>query len=55
MIMKQSAFERIKIRNTGIIDPNVGVNMEINTETEDKTHRQILIATDGSQASETAV
>ncbi len=34
--MKQSAFERIKIQNTGIIDPNVGINIERNTETKMK-------------------
>jgi hypothetical protein len=29
----------LKIQKTGIIDPNVGINMERNTETEDKMHR----------------
>jgi hypothetical protein len=53
--MKQSVCEGIKIRNTGIIDPNVVANIERNTETEHKTHRQILIATGGSKASENAV
>jgi|SRR5665647_926261 len=54
MIKSQRARENIKIQNKGIMNPDMGINMERSTKIKEKLCRQILIATDGSETANEA-